>query len=79
MVIKSRMRDVNHTNFKVEDVVVGDEVCIFNVRLNQRMTPEVKQYVCLYRGAYSPTVRYADWTHRFGTSRSVDNRCVDIR
>ena len=45
MVIKSRMRDVNHTNFKVEDVVVGDEVCIFNVRLTQKMTTEVKQYV----------------------------------
>ena len=45
MVIKSRMRDVNHTNFKVEDVVVGDEVCIFNVRLTQKMTTEVKQFV----------------------------------
>ena len=45
MVIKSKMRDVDHTNFKVEDVVVGDEVCRYNMRLNQRMTTEVKQYV----------------------------------
>ena len=40
MVIKSKMRDVDHTNFKVEDVVVGDEVCRYNM-----MTTEVKQYV----------------------------------
>ena len=45
MVIKSKMRDVDHTNFKVEDVVVGDEVRRYNMRLNQRMTTEVKQYV----------------------------------
>ena len=44
MVIKSKMRDVDHTNFKVEDVVVGDEVRRYNMRLNQRMTTEVKQY-----------------------------------
>ena len=58
MVIKSRMRDVNHTNFKVEDVVVGDEVCIFNVRLTQKMTTEVKNMFiqrCIF--TYCPICR----------------------